>query len=77
MGFPRVAIQTDDFSVSAEIAALRADDGRVGAVCTFVGTVRDRNLGQAAGSVSAMELEATITTPIEASATAAPSSHLS
>ena len=57
MGFPRVAIQTDDFSVSAEIAALRADDGRVGAVCTFVGTVRDRNLGQAAGSVSAMELE--------------------
>ncbi len=50
----RVTIQTQDFEVSAEIAALRAQDTRVGAVCTFIGTVRDRNDGNA---VSAMELE--------------------
>jgi len=50
----RVTIQTADFDVAAEIAALRAQDKRVGAVCSFIGTVRDRNDGQ---SVSAMELE--------------------
>ncbi|GAB3496856.1 molybdopterin synthase catalytic subunit MoaE [Curvibacter fontanus] len=50
----RVIIQTQDFDVSAEIAALRAQDKRVGAVCSFVGTVRDRNDGNA---VSTMELE--------------------
>ena len=50
----RVTIQTQDFDVTAEIAALRAQDKRVGAVCSFIGTVRDRNDGQ---SVSAMELE--------------------
>ncbi|OYU46135.1 MAG: molybdenum cofactor biosynthesis protein MoaE [Burkholderiales bacterium PBB4] len=41
---PRVAIQTGDFDVSQEIAALRAGDHRVGAVCSFVGTVRDREM---------------------------------
>lgn len=50
----RVSIQTQDFDVNAEIAALRAQDKRVGAVCSFIGTVRDRNDGSA---VSAMELE--------------------
>jgi molybdopterin synthase catalytic subunit len=40
---PRVSIQTADFDVAVEIAALRAGDHRVGAVCSFVGTVRDRN----------------------------------
>lgn len=50
----RVVIQTQDFDVAAEIAALRAQDQRVGAVCSFIGTVRDRNDGQ---SVSTMELE--------------------
>jgi molybdopterin synthase catalytic subunit len=50
----RVTIQTADFDVAAEMAALRAQDKRVGAVCSFIGTVRDRNDGQ---SVSAMELE--------------------
>jgi molybdopterin synthase catalytic subunit len=50
----RVRIQTEDFDVAAEIAALRRDDAGVGAVCSFVGTVRDRNDG---ASVSAMELE--------------------
>ena len=37
----RVTIQTEDFDVSQELSALRAQDVRVGAVCTFVGTVRD------------------------------------
>jgi molybdopterin synthase catalytic subunit len=52
----RVAIQTADFDLSAEVAALRAGDGGVGAVASFIGTVRDRN-GGLAGEVSAMELE--------------------
>jgi len=54
MTSPRVSIQTQDFDVSAELAALRAQDARVGAVCCFVGTVRDRNEGDA---VASMELE--------------------
>ena len=54
MAAPRVVVQTADFDLSAEVAALRAHDAGVGAVCTFVGTVRDRNDGQ---GVSAMELE--------------------
>ena len=49
-----VAIQHQDFDVSAEIAAMRAHDKGVGAVCVFVGTVRDRNDGDA---VRSMELE--------------------
>ena len=55
-GVPRVLIQTGDFDLSAEVAALRAGDGGVGAVCAFVGTVRDRTVGQP-GAISAMELE--------------------
>ncbi|MEX1167283.1 MAG: molybdenum cofactor biosynthesis protein MoaE [Hydrogenophaga sp.] len=51
---PRVSIQTEDFDVSIETAALREADARVGAVCSFLGTVRDRNEGDA---VSTMELE--------------------
>jgi molybdopterin synthase catalytic subunit len=50
----RVSIQTEDFDLQHEIAALRAQDARIGAVCSFVGTVRDRNDGV---SVAAMELE--------------------
>ncbi len=55
----RVSIQTEDFDVSREIAQLRANDHRVGAVCSFVGTVRDRNQGGhgAAGAIASMELE--------------------
>src|SRR3954470_10556611 len=40
MAAPRVAIQHEDFDVGAELAQLRASDHRVGAVCSFVGTVR-------------------------------------
>ena len=50
----RVAIQHQDFELSTEIAALRQGDARVGAVCSFVGTVRDRNEGDA---VATLELE--------------------
>ena len=50
----RVTIQTQDFDLSAETAALRLNDGRIGAVCSFVGTVRDRSDGQ---SIRTMELE--------------------
>ena len=54
MAAARVSIQTQDFDLAAEVAALRAGDARVGAVCAFVGTVRDRNEGDA---VASMELE--------------------
>ena len=57
MTLPRVSIQTEDFDLSAEVAALRAHDAGVGAVASFIGTVRDRNGGGAGPSVSAMELE--------------------
>ena len=50
----RVSIQTEDFNLSEEIEILRASDKRVGAVCSFIGTVRDRNDGL---TVSSMELE--------------------
>lgn len=50
----RVTIQTQDFDLGAEVATLRADDGGIGAVASFVGTVRDRNDGQ---GVHRMELE--------------------
>ena len=49
-----ISIQHEDFDLGAEVAALRDQDQRVGAVCSFVGTVRDRNDGCA---VAAMELE--------------------
>ena len=38
-----VRVQTADFDVSTELAALRGTDARVGAVAAFVGTVRDVN----------------------------------
>ncbi|TAG25053.1 MAG: molybdenum cofactor biosynthesis protein MoaE [Burkholderiales bacterium] len=50
----RVLIQREDFDLGAEIEALRAADKRVGAVCSFIGTVRDRNDGL---NVSELELE--------------------
>jgi molybdopterin synthase catalytic subunit len=50
----RVRVQEADFDLSTEVAALRADNPKVGAVACFVGTVRDLNEGQ---TVQAMELE--------------------
>ena len=49
-----VRIQTEDFDLSQEVKQLRAGDARVGAIATFVGTVRDRNDGS---DVAAMTLE--------------------
>lgn len=49
-----VRVQESDFDVSAELAGLRAGDPRVGAVASFVGTVRDVNAG---AGVSTMTLE--------------------
>ena len=40
-----IRVQENDFDISAEIAALRKGDPRVGAVVTFLGTVRDLNDG--------------------------------
>jgi molybdopterin synthase catalytic subunit len=49
-----VRVQTEDFDVSRELAALRAGDARVGAVAAFIGTVRDLS---EASAVTAMTLE--------------------
>ncbi len=49
-----VRVQTGDFDLTTEVAALRSLDARVGAVVSFVGTVRDMNEG---ASVAEMELE--------------------
>ncbi|MCC7215197.1 MAG: molybdopterin synthase catalytic subunit MoaE [Burkholderiales bacterium] len=49
-----VRVQTADFDAGREIAALRSGDPRVGAVASFIGTVRDVN---EASPVSAMTLE--------------------
>jgi molybdopterin synthase catalytic subunit len=49
-----VQVQTQDFDLSTEVVRLRQQDTGVGAVCAFVGTVRDRNDGS---SVASMELE--------------------
>ncbi len=51
---PRVVIQQADFDLGQVVADLRAGDPAVGAVASFIGTVRDRNDGS---GVSAMELE--------------------
>ena len=55
----RVRIQTEDFDVGAELVSLRAGDLRVGAVCSFVGTVRDTRAitGVAGDEIRSMELE--------------------
>lgn len=54
MNLPRVRIQTEDFDLSAETLSLRGEDGGVGAVVSFVGTVRD---GADGSPVTLMELE--------------------
>jgi len=49
-----IRIQEKDFDLSAEIGALRKNDPRVGAVVSFLGTVRDMNDGS---QVKGMTLE--------------------
>ncbi len=53
----QVRIQTEDFDVSREVAALRAGDLEVGGLVTFVGTVRDTAPVGDANGLQAMELE--------------------
>lgn len=53
-GVTDIRVQQADFDLSQELASLRAGDGRVGAVVSFVGTVRDLNEG---ARVAEMELE--------------------
>ncbi|MEO8081843.1 MAG: molybdenum cofactor biosynthesis protein MoaE [Caldimonas sp.] len=50
----RVSVRPEDFDLGTEVAALRAGDSGVGAVASFVGTVRDRNDG---ADVATLELE--------------------
>ncbi|QDX81024.1 molybdenum cofactor biosynthesis protein MoaE [Denitratisoma sp. DHT3] len=55
-----ISVQTEDFDVGAEIAALSAGDAGAGAVASFVGLMRDRNDGgdgSDGGGVAAMTLE--------------------
>lgn len=49
-----VRIQAEDFDLSREVAQLRDRNAKVGAIVSFVGTVRDLNEG---ASVAEMELE--------------------
>ncbi|MBT8635339.1 molybdopterin synthase catalytic subunit MoaE [Polynucleobacter paneuropaeus] len=49
-----IRIQESDFDLSAEIANLRKGDRQVGAVVSFLGTVRDMNAGS---EVHSMTLE--------------------
>lgn len=49
-----IRVQAEDFDLGSEIAQLRAADPKIGAVVTFLGTVRDLNDGAA---VAEMELE--------------------
>ena len=49
-----VRIQTKDFDAGAEIAALRRDNPRIGAVASFIGVCRDANDGD---RVTKMTLE--------------------
>jgi molybdopterin synthase catalytic subunit len=53
-GFFEVRVQKEDFDLGAEVARLRAGDPRIGAVVSFVGTVRDLNEG---AQVAELELE--------------------
>ncbi len=49
-----VRVQEQDFDISAEIAAMRSGNPKIGAIASFVGVVRDINEGD---SVATMSLE--------------------
>jgi len=57
MGAARVRIGPEDFDLGREVAALRAGDAGVGAVASFIGTVRDRVGDAQAADTTRMELE--------------------
>ncbi len=49
----RVSIQREDFDLTQEVQTLRQGDPRVGAVCSFIGAVRDRNVAPTPATSSA------------------------
>jgi molybdopterin synthase catalytic subunit len=49
-----VRVQTGDFDIGTEIARLRADDRGIGAIASFIGTVRDVS---DASTITGMTLE--------------------
>ena len=51
-----IRVQTQDFDIGAEIAALRAGRTDIGAIVSFTGTVRDAHDG-AGGEITALTLE--------------------
>ena len=52
-----VRVQSQDFDLSVEVAALRANNPAIGAVVSFVGTVRQGYEGNNGPPVLSMELE--------------------
>lgn len=49
---PAIRIQTEDFDLSYECAALRARSRAIGAIASFVGVVRDVNAGDGVASMT-------------------------
>jgi len=47
-----IRVQTEDFDIAQEIAALREANPKVGAVASFIGTVRDVNDGSAVAKLT-------------------------
>jgi molybdopterin synthase catalytic subunit len=47
-----VRIQTEDFDIGREVAAMRAGNPQIGAVASFVGVVRDVNDGNRVGEMT-------------------------
>jgi len=52
-----VRVQRDDFDPGAEMEALAKDNHAIGAICSFVGLVRDMHAGQDDRKISSMTLE--------------------
>ncbi len=52
-----VRVQVADFDVSAELRVLHANDGRVGAIASFVGTVRSKYSSDTSDGLQSLELE--------------------
>lgn len=50
----KISVQENDFDAAMEIAELRANNARIGAIASFIGLVRNNNAGDA---VTAMTLE--------------------
>lgn len=58
MALLRARVQTEAFDVNHEIADLQGNDGRVGAICSFIGTVRDlQAIDPASPPLTGLELE--------------------